>query len=303
MFKGKVDDLAARQFSAAIREAHERGTAGFTLNFYDVERAYPDAMLRIISQVDRFRRHRLSFNILTPEDRRLNGLFRNANWAHLLAPSMYPASETASDRHLPALRYTSGEDHKRIVDATLEILLRAMKLDRQVLDGLEWSLNEITDNVLNHADAPDGGIVQLTTLREHQQVKFVVADAGRGIPASMREGHPELRLDIDAIGEAIKQGVTRSPDEGQGNGLAGALRIATLSGGSFRVTSGRGELVAGPPPTPRNTGRGFRVVPRTRRCVGPASASKFTPLRGSTSTRPSTSRVGIPGSITSMLST
>jgi hypothetical protein len=67
----------------------------------------------------------------------------------------------------------------------------------------------------------------------------------------MREGHPQLRLDIDAIGEAIKQGVTRSPDEGQGNGLVGALRIATLSGGRFQVVSGRGELAAvHPPDTP-----------------------------------------------------
>jgi signal transduction histidine kinase len=139
-------------------------------------------MVQIITQVDRLRRQRLTFDILTPEDRRLNGLFRNANWAHLLAPTMYDPSETASDRHLPARRYSSSEEQKRIVDDSLEILLRAMRLERSVLDGLEWSLNEITDNVLNHAAAPDGGVVQLTSLREHHQVKFVVADSGRGIP-------------------------------------------------------------------------------------------------------------------------
>jgi hypothetical protein len=107
-FKNRVDELAVRQFVVGIRDARrKRRTAGFTLNFYDVDRAYPDAMLQLITQVDRFRRAHLSFDILTPADRRLNGLFRNANWAHLLAPSMYDPSDTSSDRHLPARRYLS----------------------------------------------------------------------------------------------------------------------------------------------------------------------------------------------------
>jgi hypothetical protein len=188
-FREKVDELAVKQFRPAVSEAREQGRTGFTLNFYDVQRAYPDAMLQLITQVDRFRRQRLSFDVLTPEKRRLNRLFLNANWAHLLAPSMFSGSDTPSDRHLPARRYASGEEQKRIVDDTLEILLKAM-----------------------------------------------------------REGHPRLRRDVDAIGEAIKQGVTRSPEHGQGNGLAGALRISTLSGGSFRVVSGCGELAARHPP-------------------------------------------------------
>lgn len=46
----------------------------------------------------------------------------------------------------------------------------------------------------------------------------------------------------------MKQGVTRSADVGQGNGLAGALRIATLSGGSFSIASGSGEVRIIPAP-------------------------------------------------------
>ncbi len=59
----------------------------------------------------------------------------------------------------------------------------------------------------------------------------------------MREGHSELQFDADAIYKALEAGVTRHNDYGQGNGLAGALRIATASGGYIEITSGRAQVV------------------------------------------------------------
>ena len=248
IFRDRIDELAVRQFTTLVDEGRKEGKGGFTLNFYDATAAYPDAMLQLVASVDRFRRRKLTFNAMLPDDRRLRNLFKNTNWAHLLAPSMFAPSTVSSDRHLPARRYGSAEEQKQVVDDMLEVMLRAMEVDRTVVDGLEWSLNEITDNVLNHAESPKGGIVQLTTLRNRSRVRFVVVDSGRGIPTSIREGYPHLRLDIDAVGEAIKQGSTRSSDVGQGNGLAGALRISALSGGVFRIVSGRAELTARHPP-------------------------------------------------------
>ena len=129
-----------------------------------------------------------------------------------------------------------------MVSSLMEVVMGNMELERDVITGLEWSLNEITDNVLNHSESAHGGLIQASTMREHQKIQFVVADSGRGILSSMREGFPELRSDEEAIGEAIKQGVTRNPDVGQGNGLAGTMRIATGSGGSFGVSSGTSGL-------------------------------------------------------------
>src|SRR5690606_1063310 len=129
-------------------------------------------------------------------------------------------------------------EQQGLVNAFMDVVMRTMTLERDVIAGLEWSINEITDNVLNHAQAPDGGLVQVSTFRDRRRVAFAVGDAGRGILASLKEGYPELRSDAQAIGEAVKAGVTRDPDAGQGNGLAGTLRIATMSGGSFEVGSG-----------------------------------------------------------------
>ena len=128
----------------------------------------------------------------------------------------------------------------------MEIVIGHMDLDRAALAGLEWSLNEITDNVLVHAEAPLGGLVQVSTFTEAKRIMFVVADAGRGVLSSMREGHPEIADASSAIAEAVKQGVTGG--RGQGNGLAGTLQIATVTCGSFRITSDRAQLNVYRPP-------------------------------------------------------
>ena len=65
-------------------------------------------------------------------------------------------------------------------------------------------INEITDNVLNHAMCKEGGIIHVSTFRDSHKVAFGVSDSGRGILASLREGHPSLQTDAQAIDEAMK---------------------------------------------------------------------------------------------------
>lgn len=247
-FRGRVDDIAVRDFLNAVTDARERGYLDLTLDFSQCERAYPDAMLTLICVGDRLADEDVGIDIRLPANDDLARLFQNTNWAHCLDPSHHEAVDFLHERHMRVRRYASYEDQQDVVNGVLDVVMRNMELDRNVLGGLEWSLNEITDNVLNHADSGDlGGLVQVTTFPEGHRILFVVADAGRGIPTSMREGHPELHGDADAILEALKAGVTRNPDIGQGNGLAGTLRVATMSGGSMDITSGHVHLAVRKP--------------------------------------------------------
>jgi anti-sigma regulatory factor (Ser/Thr protein kinase) len=161
---------------------------------------------------------------------------------------------------MPVRRFATATEQTQVVDECMEIILKTIEVDRDLLKGLEWCVNEITDNVLNHASSSDGGLVAMTTFRDSHRISLVVTDAGRGILASLREGYPQLRRDSDAIGEAMKAGVTRSSSVGQGNGLAGALGIATTSGGSFAVLSRRGGVrVLRPPDQTVHEHRAFGI--------------------------------------------
>src|SRR5205823_7486445 len=106
-------------------------------------------------------------------------------------------------------RYDTLKEQAGIVKEFTNVALNAMALSRDILQGMDWSLNEIMDNVLIHAAAARGGFAQATTLED--RIAFTIADCGRGVLQSLREGYPALRNDTDALGEAVKAGVTRNP--------------------------------------------------------------------------------------------
>ena len=241
-FVGRVNALAHRQFMGCLREWREHAYEDVVLDFSTCEAAFPTGMIPLLTSADVLRRATVHVSITLPENERLQRLFLNTNWAHFLEPTRFRESETVPNRHLAAQRFGDPEQQQHLVNTFMDVVMRGMTLDRRVIAGLEWAINEITDNVLNHADCEEGGILQVITFGERKKVAFGVADSGRGILASLREGHPSLHTDAEAIAEAMKAGITRDPDAGQGNGIAGTLRIATMSEGSFEITSGLAQI-------------------------------------------------------------
>lgn len=248
---GKVNSYNVQDFCAAVSLFKESGNKDLTVDFSRVIYAYPNGMLPIIATVQKLRDLGANVYIKLPEDDHTRRLFRSVNWAFFLAPNQFEKSESTHDRHLVTTNFKNAVEQKEAVDDLMEVVLRNMELPRDIISGLEWSINELTDNVLNHSESIVGGFVQATTYPKEGIIAFAVADAGRGILKSLKEGFPTLRTDIQAMGEAVKAGVTRSPQAGQGNGLAGSLRVTTMTGGSFELTSGLGKLITSEKETQR----------------------------------------------------
>ncbi|HZT94211.1 MAG TPA: DUF4325 domain-containing protein [Gaiellaceae bacterium] len=242
-FTDRVNDKARRDFIPALQSVVNAGHRNIDLDFRRSSLAYADAMLPIICMVDHRRARGDRFRVLLPETTHLRHLFLNANWAHHMDPN-HPALDSEGQHHLAARRYTTHPEQQRAVSSLLGITLGSMELHGDVIKALDWCVNEITDNVLNHAEAPAGGLVQVSTFREQCRVQFVVADAGRGVPTAMRERFPRIGSDRTAVSEAVKAGVTSIPEAGQGNGLWGTLEVARCSQGTFRITSGKGQFSA-----------------------------------------------------------
>ena len=264
-FFGGVDAPAHREFLRCLSDGSERGYEDFVLDFGACERAYLWGMLPVLADVERLRRGRVSVEVVLPKDESCRRLFQNTNWAHYLDPARYEeayteTAEAGRGRHVPTHRFTDRATQQALVNASLDILMRNLALDRRSLAGLEWSLNEITDNVLNHAESPDGGLVQVHTFAEELKVEIGIADSGQGVLASLRQGHPGLRTDEEALREAMRSGTTRDPRFGQGNGLWGTMSLAKASGGKFEITSGAATLTVSAKVTPyrRDSRRSFK---------------------------------------------
>ncbi|MFO1153748.1 MAG: STAS-like domain-containing protein [Rhodospirillales bacterium] len=226
--------------SAALYNLIKRqGYTDIILDFSKTFRFHNSFMVPLITCIMSYRHENIDFDLFLPEDTKGNRLIRNTNWAHLICPEKFDSRTYHNRNHISAIQYLSAEQHFRAVDQTIDIILKTTHgLDRSRLIALEWSLNEITDNVLNHSESPVGGVLQVVTLPKKSRVEFYVCDAGIGIPKSLRQGRPEINDDVRAVRAAINEGVTRNKSTNQGNGLYGTFNCCQVSGGEFDILTG-----------------------------------------------------------------
>jgi hypothetical protein len=210
--------------------------------------AFPNAMLSVCAQITAYREAGIVFELIPPADKKLENLFRNTNWGNFLDPSKFAPSAFSGHSRVPATQYRTADEQYTAVNRIINVMLGAVpELTRSDFAAFEWAVNEITDNVLVHAKSPVGGLVQVSTfVKNRKRVQFVVADAGIGIPVSLRGGRPAIASDTEALDLAIREGVTRDASVGQGNGLFGSYQICSKSEGEFMVDSGHARLAFRP---------------------------------------------------------
>ena len=225
--------------------------AGFNdlvLDMSECTSAFQNSMLSVCAQVLAYREAGIDISLIPPRNTRLSNLFRNTNWGYFLDPHKFDISHFRGHTRIPATRYANPDEQQNAVNKIVNVILGALPdLQRSNLASFEWAVNEITDNVLVHSQSSIGGLVQVSTFQKNSKsVQFVVADAGVGIPETLRTGRPEIRSDTEALDQAIREGVTRDSNIGQGNGLFGTYRVCTKSNGHFQVDSGHARLEANP---------------------------------------------------------
>lgn len=224
---------------AALHQSVDRGLTEVTLDFSACSGVTQAVMLPIMPIVAQYRETQgIALELVLPRDQRLARLFENANWGYHIDPANYPANRYQGG-HVPALRF--GEDgadgQATILNRVLELIVRNLDTSRDTLKAVEWSLGEVMENVIVHAESEIGGFVQATAFEAGNAVEFVVADAGIGVPASIG-----TRDDEKALRDAITEGVTRDRSRNAGNGLFGSYQVAVLSGGTFEMRSNLGLL-------------------------------------------------------------
>jgi anti-sigma regulatory factor (Ser/Thr protein kinase) len=210
-----------------------RRDRNIVLDFSSCQRVFEAGMLPLMPVLGRYRAiNKVHFALILPKDDRVSGLFRRSNWANLIDPFKYEYDENPTGSHCPAIRFSTSDEQFSAVDNILNVVMNSMTVTRDVMKAIEWSVNEITDNVINHSGSHPTGYVQATWFRENNVVEFVVADAGMGISKSL--GINDNRL---ALERAIQEGVTRNSNTNQENSLYGSFQIARAAQGIFNLYS------------------------------------------------------------------
>lgn len=154
------------------------------------------------------------------------------------------------DEHIDSLafpfakiwRFNSFDEVTKLVNGYLDEISCAVPCSKGLVEGLEWSLNETMDNVLQHSNGGEGYMMGVVH-KNSNYVLFSIFDDGQGIFNSMRDSEYHPRTAIDAISIAVQEGKTRDKRIGQGNGLWGLNNIILSNKGKLEITSHGSSLM------------------------------------------------------------
>ena len=140
-------------------------------------------------------------------------------------------------RFLPLKLVEADADVFECVNAICDLVIHQFDNAGSFVPAMEWAVNEIVDNILIHSETPVPGAVCAQYFPKKRRLDIGICDLGRGIMASLATTR-KLWSHGDAVTLALERGVTRDPEVGQGNGMAGALEIVRKNGGGLHVWTG-----------------------------------------------------------------
>lgn len=217
-------------FIKAIHFGKRAGFTEFNLDFKNTKTAFPNATVPIAGLIDYYNRNDVPLKIS-----QTSGIV-NAN--HLLDPIMIKQADDL--KHINSLnkvfKFTESDHVFWLVNSMLEELNQSDKFEKGVMEGLEWCLNEVMDNVIQHSESNCGFVMgQIHNTSKH--VAFTIFDAGIGIYNSLKTSTHNPRNPVDALTLSLQEGITRDKAIGQGNGMYGLRRIIEFNEGRLTLTS------------------------------------------------------------------
>ncbi|PHY21377.1 STAS-like domain-containing protein [Caulobacter sp. BP25] len=231
--------------AAIFNLIEKQGYRDVVLNFKSASFISAAYMMPIVMVCLRYRRlSGVDFNLKMPTNKRLAKVMLNTNWSHYMC-GVYPKFDDLNLNNMSVMSFSDAKEHEKAVDKIVHTLLRVLRgATRSKMKALEWALNEITDNVLGHAQSRVGGLVQVLSYPSKSQVEMLVCDAGVTVQKSLRAGRLDISSDEDALRMSIMEGVTKNKKTNMGNGLYGTYKCCDVSGGDFSIISGNLTLSA-----------------------------------------------------------
>jgi hypothetical protein len=170
-----------------------------------------------------------------------------------------------------------GVEWRYFLDRFRRSLSTKLSLPTPRARGLAAALQEMVDNVVQHAALGDAPVGVVGYEVSDQHFAFAVADLGRGVLASLHENpiHSALTTDGDALLWAVTRGASRRPGV-NGTGFSDLLRALADMEGHLSFRSGAARL--------RLDGRGVG-----NRVVTPSNSPKMRGFQLSVSCRPAKS--------------
>ncbi|WP_407540901.1 ATP-binding protein [Deinococcus radiomollis] len=174
-----------------------------SINLTNTISAIQNGVLPLVALLDLYKGRGLKTKVFLPKSHDIKAVFNNHNWSHYL-DSQFPKAKRSFPRSTGIMLFTDFNDLNDAINKAIRVALKGQIFEDGALNSLDWSLNEITDNVVRHSGSTKGWFE--VTWQADGDITFTVADNGVGIPKTMRDTFPELEDDASAIHRAIEKG-------------------------------------------------------------------------------------------------
>jgi hypothetical protein len=187
--------------------------------------------------------------ILAPHDHEVRRRLEELDVLGLLVGA--PAAADRG-RHLgrgvrPCQLFTGADEPGLVAQSLTSAMAEVCQTDGGARSAMWFALNEIAQNVSDHAHARGGAVAIAEVTREGSELEVAIADHGIGVRASLaRNPSHHIASDLDALRIAVTPGLTGDPERpGAGLGLYLTRLLLRDNRGALIMRSGTAQLEAG----------------------------------------------------------
>jgi hypothetical protein len=230
VFSNLSNPRTVHEFIGAVTSRPPSIAHQWILNFKQVEGAFPNVCVPLAGMIESLSARGAAFEFYYQNEYlRSTGLQRPMR----VSENRDAARKSGLDR---IWRFESPDDIYLLISSFVDELSQVIVCEKGVLEGFEWSINEVMDNVLQHS-GKDFGYVMGQIHRTSKHFAFCVYDSGQGIFSSLQHSDHRPKNPVHAIQLAVTEGITRDKRIGQGNGLWGLHQIVSENVGKLSITS------------------------------------------------------------------
>ena len=230
VFDNLTNPQIVLEFTKILNEKINTHETNLILNFKKVSGAFPNVCIPIAGIIESMASRGLEFEFYYLTD----FLKKLAIKRPLRVQENKELAQKASLNKV--WRFDSTNDIYLLINSFVNELSEIIICEKGVLEGFEWSINEVLDNVLQHSGKNFGYVMgQVHATSKH--FAFCVYDTGQGIYHSLMNSVHKPQNPSEALKLSVKEGITRDKKIGQGNGLWGLHQIVSENVGKLNITS------------------------------------------------------------------
>lgn len=225
--------------SKMVNEFENEPKTNLIMDFSDCTFLYPDYALIVLCAIKyieskgievhgkiKLDKNTLIYNFLLKID-----FFKN------LKIDLPKIQNTFNDTSFIEIQNYTSSNQLEVLHKIVKLLKEKSNIDDDVFTGLDYCLNEILDNILNHSKEKEGWVVA-QYFHKLNQIRLMIVDHGIGIQQALNEKHNFSSE--EALKNCIISGVTNG--RGQGHGLFATTVFAKENKGWLSIISGSNKL-------------------------------------------------------------